>query len=313
MKIKRALIGFIAITVTYLTALIWADTNNQVFSQLPALISVLPVLAALSFVSYLVRYLRWRWLLNRAGQPSNAISGFLAYLAGFAFTATPGKVGELVRIRYLKPQGIAPEHVVSVFVFERALDLIVVLLLSSLAIQRTDLFIVALAFVTSLLTGLLWVIFKPSIFAKCAAWSRLYKLVRMARLLQTLHRGITGCRRWLTPVDTLVSLLYGLIAWTITAFSFVWLLNLLDISVPFVSAFSIYPMAMLAGAASMLPGGIGSTELTIVGLLSLHDITIQQATMAAVGIRLASMWFSVACGFISIGILETQNSRKCND
>jgi len=63
---------------------------------------------------------------------------------------------------------------------------------------------------------------------------------------------------------------------------------------------SIYPLSMLAGAASMLPGGVGSTEVTIVGLLSMHDVPIGLATLAAVGIRLSSLWFAVVCGFMSL-------------
>lgn len=35
------------------------------------------------------------------------------------------------------------------------------------------------------------------------------------------------------------------------------------------NALALFPVAMLAGAASMLPGGLGSTEATLVALLTL--------------------------------------------
>lgn len=60
----------------------------------------------------------------------------------------------------------------------------------------------------------------------------------------------------------------------------------------------------LAGAASMLPGGVGSTEAALVALLSLFEVPMGIAILAAVGIRLATMWFAVLCGLCALGILE---------
>jgi uncharacterized protein (TIRG00374 family) len=72
---------------------------------------------------------------------------------------------------------------------------------------------------------------------------------------------------------------------------------------------AVYPLSMLAGAASMLPGGVGSTEATIVGLLSLFDVPLGVAALAAIGIRFSSMWFAVLCGFIALSILEYRFRR----
>ena len=155
-----------AITFVYLMALIWVDSKNQFFDELPKLLSLLPTLLGLSFLSYLVRYLRWYWLLSRAGNKTNLLSGFLAYLAGFAFTATPGKLGELLRIRYLAPQGVPPWRVLAAFVYERAFDLMAVLLLAALVISQNDIFIFififVLGFVVILLTVLIFAALNPA-------------------------------------------------------------------------------------------------------------------------------------------------------
>lgn len=57
---------------------------------------------------------------------------------------------------------------------------------------------------------------------------------------------------------------------------------------PTFDGISVYPTAMLAGAASMIPGGMGSTETTIVFLLMSTDskVLLSTAALAAVGIRL---------------------------
>ncbi|MDP9123447.1 MAG: lysylphosphatidylglycerol synthase domain-containing protein, partial [Pseudomonadota bacterium] len=113
MRIKAALLGFLLLTALYVGALVWADMHHHVFDALAPLAAVLPSLLALSLFTYAARYVRWHWLLARAGHATPAFSGFLAYLAGFAFTATPGKVGELVRIRYFAPWGVPAWRVIS--------------------------------------------------------------------------------------------------------------------------------------------------------------------------------------------------------
>ncbi|MFZ3223540.1 MAG: lysylphosphatidylglycerol synthase domain-containing protein, partial [Rugosibacter sp.] len=102
----------------------------------------------------------------------------------------------------------------------------------------------------------------------------------------------------------------GLAAWGLTSLAFVYLLVQLKINLPILAAIAIYPLAMLAGAASMLPGGIGSVEATIVVVLSLYGVSVGVATLAAIGIRLATIWFSVVCGFIALAILELPFSKR---
>lgn len=309
MKVRRAALGFVGITLVYLIALVWLDSRKHVFSELPRLLTVIPLLFGLSLLSYLVRYVRWHWLLSRAGSRTKLVSGYLAYLAGFAFTATPGKVGELLRIRYLAPQGVPAHIVLAAFIFERSFDLVVVLLLSAFAISSRDVFVLALGFVAIFLIAIGFAIYNPARLTRAAAYLRVFRQKKVARICITLRDGLSGCRIWATPVDMVVSLALGLAAWGIASLSFVMLLKHLGVLMPILSALAIYPLAMLAGAASMLPGGIGSTEATIVVLLSIFGASIGIATLAAIGIRLSSLWFAVLCGFISLGILEYQARR----
>jgi len=304
MKVRRTLIGLALITILYLLALGWADSRNQVFAQIPAIATALPALMGMALLSYLVRYTRWRWLLGRADSTTPWFSGFYAYLSGFAFTATPGKVGELIRIRYLQPIGVPPSTVFGAFVYERAFDLISVLALSCLALTQTHIFPFVLGFVALFLGLVVLVASHLRWLGRASALLRRWHFKRLARLTTTLKNGLQACRLWLTPLDMLVSLALGVLAWSITAFSFTWLLTQLNISIAFLPSLAIYPLAMLAGAASMMPGGVGSTEVTIVALLAVFGVSTAQATLAAVGIRFATLWFAVLCGLAACGVLE---------
>ena len=147
MKLKGSLIGFALITCLYLGLLIWLDARKQVFTHLPQLWQPLLAMMGMALASFMLRFARWQWLLSRLGHHPPLMYSFLAYLSGFVFTATPGKVGELVRIRYLSPAGVPPKDTISIFVFERLFDLMAVLILAAFHTSRPDLLAVALVFV----------------------------------------------------------------------------------------------------------------------------------------------------------------------
>lgn len=304
MKLQKALISFGLITFIYLAVLIWLDARNQVFVGLPETLQIFPMLVGLSFVSFILRYMRWYWLLYRIGSKVNLVSGFMAYLAGFAFTATPGKVGELIRIRYFSHQGLAPWKVIAAFVYERVFDLLVVLMLSALVINRKDLFVFALLFVGMIVAVLVFIVLKTTWLSKVSVYLRYYRFKKLARLCAVLGNGLNACRKWVTPLDIVIVMILGIAAWGVTSFAFLCLLNHLNVQIDSLSALAIYPLALLTGAASMLPGGIGSTEAVIIVLLTGLDVSVVMATIAAVGIRIATLWFAILLGLLSIVYLE---------
>ena len=129
MKLVKAAWGYGLIVGIYLMILLWVDAQKGFIELLPTALRQLPALMFFALVSFGLRYARWFYLLRLAGSHVSVWQGWLAYLSGFAFTATPGKVGELVRIRYFGRLQVNASRVMSAFVFERALDLVVVLVL----------------------------------------------------------------------------------------------------------------------------------------------------------------------------------------
>lgn len=304
MRLRASLIGFALITCLYLGTLIWLDSRKQVFAQLPALWQPLLVMMAMVMGSFILRFARWQWLLRRMGHHPPLVYSFLAYLSGFAFTATPGKVGELVRIRYLLPAGVPAKDTLSVFVFERLFDLLAVLLLASLYTNNPHLLAGVAAFVLLVAAAVLTCAMRPRWFNRAIVVLKKLRAKRLSRWLRTLRDGLRNCQRLTTPFDMLASLCLGLAAWLLTAMAFVYLLSELQIALEAHTAIAIYPISMLAGAASMMPGGLGSTEATIVALLASHGVSLEMGAMAAVGIRLASLWFAIGLGMVSIASIN---------
>ena len=67
---------------------------------------------------------------------------------------------------------------------------------------------------------------------------------------------------------------------------------------------------MLAGAVSFLPGGLGGTEATMVGLLAWSGMALPDAVAATVLIRVCTLWFAVLLGVAALPIVAGADRRQ---
>lgn len=309
MKIRRAIGGWSLVAALYFVALLWADSKIGVLRRLPELAPMLPMLVSATLTSIALRFARWQWLLRRAGYRVPLGQSLFAYVAGFAFTATPGKVGELLRVRYLVTAGVPASRVVGAFVYERLFDLAAVLLIALPAAAEFQVFGVAAIFVALVFGAVGLMAAKPRAGQRVVVAFRRAGMLRIARVIRAIVAGLANIRLWATLPDVLLSLVVGLGAWLVTSWSFVYLLSALGIELAGFKALALFPVAMLAGAASMLPGGLGSTEATLVVLLTLGGAALVPATLAAVGIRLATLWLATVIGIAAFGWQEARRER----
>ena len=92
--------------------------------------------ALLIFPMMAVKTVRWQWLQRSAGLKETPFGrSYLAYFTGmFAGLVTPGRVGELVRVRYLTGQGAALGPALSSVVWDRIFDVAGLLLVGVVAL-----------------------------------------------------------------------------------------------------------------------------------------------------------------------------------
>ena len=79
--------------------------------------------------------------------------------------------------------------------------------------------------------------------------------------------------------------------------------------IPLTFAMFVYAMAMLAGAISFMPGGLGGAEAVMVGLLVWKGMPGADAIAATVLIRLATLWYAVAVGGVLLFRFKTQMTQ----
>ena len=68
----------------------------------------------------------------------------------------------------------------------------------------------------------------------------------------------------------------------------------------YLKVLAIYTTSTLLGAISFIPAGIGVTEGTLTGLLTLEGIGVSTALILGIMIRLLTLWYSAFIGFIAL-------------
>lgn len=260
---------------------------------------------ALSALNYGFRFLRWQMYLSCLGRPVPWRPSLVIYLAGFALTTTPGKAGEAMRGVFLKPHGVGYGASMAAFFSERLSDLLAIVLLATLGLSRYPQAWPLLVLGAGAVVGLLALLGRSGWLEWLGDASRA-RTGRLARLMQALSRLLVAARLCHTPRVLLIATVASLAAWGAEACAFYFMLDWLALRVDPAFAVFVYAAAMLAGALSFLPGGLGGAEATMVSLLLWSGQPQSAAVAATVLIRLTTLWFAVGLGLFALGMLLRQ-------
>ena len=284
----------------YLGLSLWAGWRDVVAAVVQVGPWVLAGLLVLSLVNYLLRFLRWARYLALLDAPVPWRINLDAYFAGFALTTSPGKVGEMLRSVLLKPHGVPPAASVAAFFAERVSDLLAILVLAAVGLwayaPARPIVGLALAAVVVALLLVQW----TALIAAIDRWAQA-RPQKWARLVVKLCEVVLHFRRCFSLPAMGMGLALGVVAWFAEGLGFWWLLLALDHPLPLSTAVFIYAFAMLVGALSFLPGGLGGSEAAMVALLSLNGFPEASAVSATLICRLATLWFAVGLGALLLG------------
>ncbi|MCU0755818.1 MAG: flippase-like domain-containing protein [Xanthomonadales bacterium] len=256
------------------------------------------VLLGLSFVNYGLRFLRWQLYLDALGAPVPWGRSLLIYLAGFAFTVTPGKAGEAVRSVYLRAHGVPWSTSLAALAVERLLDVVAMVMLGALALQVVSAH-PAPALAAVALVGLAFlVVTRPGLAGEFL--HRLPQTGRWGEAARTLLTILDQARALLAAPRLLFGLLLGLLAWGAEAWGFYLLLIWLELPIDALHGMGMYAIGVLAGALAFLPGGLGGTEAAMIALLLAAGAALGTAVLATVVCRAATLWIGVLIGIAAV-------------
>jgi len=304
------LLGLLALFVVGVLGLAAATGWEEVARHIRALSAVeLALLLGLSVVNYVLRAGRWHLFARRLGLNVTPAQSARHFLGGFAMTVTPGRVGELVRMRWLRREtGWAVERTAPLVLIDRATDLAAMGLMLGLAVSLTTLGLGAAIPVACLAVAAAYVATNPRLLSALVTlvwrmlgqWPRLFVRIRRAARSLSLFTS--------APV-LLPALALGFVGWIAEGFALHLLLGWMGAEIGLWTSIGIFVFAMLAGGLTGAPGGLGGAEAAMIALLSLQGIGLEVSVPATAIIRVTTLWFAIAIGFAIFPIAERLSQK----
>jgi uncharacterized protein (TIRG00374 family) len=262
----------------------------------PALL--VPVLG-LSLVNYGLRFARWQLYLYRLGSRLPVLASLGVFLVGFVLSVTPGKAGELGKAWLVRELGGGRAlPAVSAVLAERVTDLLgVVLLVAFGALALPGGAWVAAAGVALVAAALLLLAWRRGAHA---VLSRLARVPRVGHRVPALEETYVRLRQLLSPGLLAAGLALSAVAWGAEGVGFWLVVGEYAPGAGVVRAVFDYSASTLAGALSMLPGGLVAAEGSLAALLDAQGLDHAAAASATLITRAATLWFAVALGLAAL-------------
>ncbi|AJE45936.1 conserved hypothetical protein [Celeribacter indicus] len=305
--------GLLALVVLGLAGAVsatgWAEARAQVAKLAPWQVGLLLLL---SLANYAARGLRWHLFARHIGLGLGLRANLRHFLGGFAMAVTPGRLGELVRMRWIaRETGVAFERAAPLLLVDRASDLAAMAVLTGAAVLASGLRIagggpvLALALLAAVLAT------RPRLLAALARLGH-RATGRFGRLFARLRRAARALAPFASGGVLLRGSVLALFGWLAEGLAFFLLLHWMGAGVSAATAIAIFLFATLAGGLTGAPGGLGGAEAAMVALLSLEGVPLAVSVPATVLIRLTTLWFAIAIGAAVFPVAE-RHSRRISD
>lgn len=307
------LAGVFALMVAGLGALAaatgWDDTWEAIARITGAQLALLLIL---SLVNYLARGLRWHVFARRLGLGTGLLQNLRHFMGGFALSATPGRVGELVRMRWIaRETGWSFERSAPLVLIDRGADLVAMALILGAAIGLAAGGITGAVplVITALLTA--YIATHPQLLRGLADLT--YRLTgRLARLLVRVRRAARSLAAFRGPWTLALATALGLVGWLAEGYALHLLLVWLGAGIDPWMAIAIFIFATLVGGLTGAPGGVGGAEAVMIALLTLEGVPLTAAIPATLVIRLTTLWFAIVIGLLVFPFAERLSARPAH-
>ncbi|MBI4017976.1 MAG: flippase-like domain-containing protein [Candidatus Aenigmarchaeota archaeon] len=270
-------------------------------------------------VGVALRIERWNALLKhvRIVLPFRDVA--TTFLAGFYLSnITPGKAGDPIRAVMLKrTQGVSFSQALPSIIIERMADLLAMMSIASVGIlflppviPKRYVYGIVAVFATILFVIVLAVSSQRRAQTFLRIVHRVFSFVPKIRSLES-RIGSSSVKitesfaSYRSPRVLAKTFAITAVLWFLEGGIGVLAFKAIGVDVPYLWVLTMVPIATLAGVLSLLPGGIGSSELVgVVFFVTVLGITPAQATAAALLARLMSYWMYVLAGSLSMGVMK---------
>ncbi|HEY7138469.1 MAG TPA: flippase-like domain-containing protein [Methylomirabilota bacterium] len=252
----------------------------------------LVVLAVLA--NWTLRFAKWHFYLRYLRVPLPWRPSLRVFLAGFTMAISPGKLGEVLKAVLVRDLVGTPVSLTAAVVMaERLTDVAALLALGALGVT-------ALPHGPLLLGGIGGALVVAVLALTTPAVGRQARRLLPARLVEPVRLFVHGGRALLTARALAIAFGLSVVSWFFECLAFSLILGGLDVVLPLRVTTFVYAFASLAGAVSMLPGGLGVAEGSLTGLLAGLGTPLPEAAAATLLVRGATLWLAVALGVVTL-------------
>lgn len=268
------------------------------------------LLLALSFFSlgYFMRSFRWIAMLRFMEIKIPVLKNIIIYFTGYTFALTPGKVGEGIRSKYLKDDyGISIARSLPTVLAERYYDVIGVLAIIFITVGLTQ----ARSFIVYAGIALL-VFFYFSVRKKIALriLSPLNRIKRLQAIQHNLIELVEVLETLLKPKIFIQCSFLTIVSWAMEAIGASFVFKSFHLKFDILTGAFDYVTTSLVGAATLLPGGVGGTEASLISLLLLQGHKYDDILGSVLMIRFFALWYVIIIGIVFTSIYKMNQRRS---
>jgi uncharacterized protein (TIRG00374 family) len=267
--------------------------------------ALLPAILGFTALNYILRGLKWDYYLRRLdlGDGVGRLDSGLIFTAGMVMAVTPGKLGEVFKSYLLRRvNGVAVSVSAPIVLAERLTDGLAMLLLMAFGLTLYP--PARILFAALLVATVAGILVAQSRSLSLGMIDLIARLPLGGRLAPPLRNIYTSTAQLLDWRILLISTLISVISWGCECVAFYYVLAGLGVSgtpLLLLQATFIFAASTLFGLVSFLPGGLGASEVSSVGLLvALVGQSASAATTATIVIRFCTLWFGVLLGAIAM-------------
>jgi uncharacterized protein (TIRG00374 family) len=253
---------------------------------------------ALVFGGMLIRFGRWSYCLKTLKIKIPFKKSFAAYMSLYSMDITPGRVGRIVagytinKVAKTKFMKVAP--IITIDLFSDFLGFAILAIITSFIFHTffwyVVLFVILLSitFIFLLHEGAYRMMNKSPFFKKL--------IKRFAPQISDYYSSQNALNKRKVYI---VAQLYTIPAEFLDSLALYFSAIAIGIKATAIPSVFIYSVSQIFGMVSTLPGSIGVTDATMLGLLSsTFNINTALASAATIMARFATLWFSVIVGMI---------------
>ncbi len=311
-KIKKNVIAAIIITaVIYLAFSFYADFDSVVKSLIGFNWYAVILVLLLTSVNFFVRFLKWHYYLRLLKIDVSFTNSLLIFLSGLVMSVTPGKFGEVLKSFLLKNISGTPVSESAPIIFvERITDFLSVLLLTIAGAVFFDYGLVTVIITSAAFVALTIIINNRRLSLGIIGY--LEKIKFIGKNITKIHSAYEASFKMLRFKPLYEMTFLSILAWLPECFGFYIILTNFNVQVSVFWSIFVYTFSIIIGALTMLPAGIGVTEGSLTYFIFNQTGVMNTAVSATIIIRIATLWFAVIIGIISLSYFKKRNKIVIN-